>query len=1506
MPDIVVNKVINFLGKDQLTPTAQRVKQAMDNIKDKNVKLDATADEQKIVTFNQKLQGLPKDVQTKLNAMAEKSGFDTFDSYMKALPKDKYTKLKANVEQNGFEAYKSDLKSLPKSQQTELKAKLNDTGFRTFKEWYDKVPKEARTQLNAIAHKAAFEDFERVAKNIPDHINTKVTADTSSANTSLERFSSRMDAAKEKTSRFKSIIGGSLIGGAVLSGLQAMSGGLISAAQSGMQVAEAGEQINRVWEGMGLSAGQTKAMVGSMAELRSATGFSAGAINDLQKKIYGFSGSFTTTQNLTRAFSSLAIESGKGEDAANGLASSYAKVEASGKLSTMAYTRMSKAVPALPRELAKALGMTQDQLTKAVSNGDITSQKFEYAMTQVAAHSSDTFDKFGKTGEGAIARIKSGWTSAKGTLMKPLVEEKTTGLSDIADELNSSAFKGLLTDAGNGLAKLSQHVSSIIKYLSQHKGTISDIAEDLGTIVGIFGKAVWSDMKSIMKTIANMFGLTDKNAKNSADPLKTFESILSSIAKHKTAIKAIAGYFVAMKGFKLAKGAFDPLLKIVGIGGKEGGLLTKVVGKGDNAKKVLRFGVTGLNDSKAKIAEFISGTKNNFSSLFKFIGKGFQGGKLSSTSVGNMSTGAKLATAGVTTGVAATAGLDIVGALKAKNPEQKFEGFGKAAGGAIGGGIGFMLGGPAGEAVGALIGRTLGKYGGKAAKEFTDGWNKAGKGAKPPKGIIQKAGYYSRKAGDAVAEWTKGITTWMGKHKKEILLTLANPFLGIGAFLLKDTKTGKSITKWVSGLGKSVKAATKGKKGLGNNLVGAFKGVGDWLLKDKSTKKGFDKWMSGLESSVKNATKGKKGLLANITGTFAGVSKWLKKDKGTKKAMEKWSDELGSVFNGKKGFAKSFSNSLDSMEKSLKKSKFGKSWDNFWKDTQKTTSSWDKNISKWWSGFSKDFGKKWDKSWKDRKTDMHDDWKNMHSAYDDFTTGIGKWWSGFSTSFGKDWNQGWKDRKTDMHDNWKNMHSAYDDFTAGINSWWSGFSSSFKSGWNSMWQSVADFFKKIFDKFKGWAHDAMSGVVGAINGGIGGINTVIKFFGGKAQSIAPIKYASGVGYHPGGPALINDQKGSVFEEAFKNPGEPWRIIPKMRNVMVDLKPGATVVPATETARRFAPSSVPHYANGVGDWVKGELSDMGKWVKDKLEGITSFLKDPLGNLTSVWDKATSKIAQSTKFGNVFAPPAGHYVVKQSINWFKDQMNKLKDQELEAQSAVGGARPAKAYGSMIRAAADYMHQSITDFNVDMIERIIGNESGGNPHAINLTDNNAKAGTPSKGILQYIDPTFNSYAMPGHKDIWNPLDQLIALFNDATWRSDMGMGYNGKYGEWRGSASGPSGPRLMANGGHVFGATNAIIGEAGDEFAINPSKPSAIPLIGDLMGRMADYHPEFRSSSLTSNISADLGQKLDIVINLLGSIEGKNFAPEINIARTNSNLNQQNRRNTDIYAYQRGDRQ
>ncbi|HEV7908664.1 MAG TPA: WXG100 family type VII secretion target [Pseudonocardiaceae bacterium] len=68
-------------------------------------------------------------------------------------------------------------------------------------------------------------------------------------------------------------------------------------------------------------------------------------------------------------------------------------------------------------------------------------------------------------------------------------------------------------------------------------------------------------------------------------------------------------------------------------------------------------------------------------------------------------------------------------------------------------------------------------------------------------------------------------------------------------------------------------------------------------------------------------------------------------------------------------------------------------------------------------------------------------------------------------------------------------------------------------------------------------------------------------------------------------------------------------------------------------------------------------------------------------------------------------------------------------------------------------------VTEANINEIWTIIQKESGGNPHAINDWDSNAAAGTPSKGLMQCIDPTFQSYKLPGHDDIWNPVDNIIA---------------------------------------------------------------------------------------------------------------------------------------------------
>lgn len=71
-----------------------------------------------------------------------------------------------------------------------------------------------------------------------------------------------------------------------------------------------------------------------------------------------------------------------------------------------------------------------------------------------------------------------------------------------------------------------------------------------------------------------------------------------------------------------------------------------------------------------------------------------------------------------------------------------------------------------------------------------------------------------------------------------------------------------------------------------------------------------------------------------------------------------------------------------------------------------------------------------------------------------------------------------------------------------------------------------------------------------------------------------------------------------------------------------------------------------------------------------------------------------------------------------------------------------------------------------------QMIMHESGGNPTAQNNWDSNAKAGTPSIGLMQTIQPTFNSYALQGHKNIYNPVDNIIAGLRYALSRYGMGM--------------------------------------------------------------------------------------------------------------------------------------
>lgn len=80
---------------------------------------------------------------------------------------------------------------------------------------------------------------------------------------------------------------------------------------------------------------------------------------------------------------------------------------------------------------------------------------------------------------------------------------------------------------------------------------------------------------------------------------------------------------------------------------------------------------------------------------------------------------------------------------------------------------------------------------------------------------------------------------------------------------------------------------------------------------------------------------------------------------------------------------------------------------------------------------------------------------------------------------------------------------------------------------------------------------------------------------------------------------------------------------------------------------------------------------------------------------------------------------------------------------------------------------------------IYRNVMRESSGNPGAINLWDSNAAAGTPSKGLLQVIQPTFNAYHVPGTSwNIYDPVANITAACNYAYHRYGSIDNVNGPY--------------------------------------------------------------------------------------------------------------------------------
>ncbi|WP_167354342.1 transglycosylase SLT domain-containing protein [Nocardia kruczakiae] len=111
--------------------------------------------------------------------------------------------------------------------------------------------------------------------------------------------------------------------------------------------------------------------------------------------------------------------------------------------------------------------------------------------------------------------------------------------------------------------------------------------------------------------------------------------------------------------------------------------------------------------------------------------------------------------------------------------------------------------------------------------------------------------------------------------------------------------------------------------------------------------------------------------------------------------------------------------------------------------------------------------------------------------------------------------------------------------------------------------------------------------------------------------------------------------------------------------------------------------------------------------------------------------------------------------------KQYMYNLAGQQL-SRSSGSGTKVGGTVGQWIEQALGVLAAAGVDtsrIDPQAIAIIIQHESGGNPSATNNWDSNAANGTPSIGLMQTIGPTFNSYALPGHRNIYNPVDNIVA---------------------------------------------------------------------------------------------------------------------------------------------------
>ena len=978
--------------------------------------------------------------------------------------KDMDSSFKKNAESVKHEA-KSTGQAIDKDIGKEHKTKIKVDGSEAktkaseAKRELDKMPKEHKTKLDAdnseLNRKA--NEAKRKTNELPKKHNTDIDA-TDHTGGVFARIKSHFEQVNEEGKKTHSLFG-TIFSANVISNAAMSAFGHVKDALGGMvgeakQYALEQQTMNATWLTLTNSASKGRAMVNQINQMAVAAQNSTKMVDELSQKFYAINNNAKQTGQLTKSILTLQDAFGQTDAAVENFGTQFSQMMANGKVSAQDMMSIVNTFPKLrpmlldyERRIHHSSNMTMAEMNKMMSAGKIKSQDMINVVLEAGKKFNKATGNFTKTIPGMTRVVQSQMPVLLGAFTKPLAKMESPVYSAIANWVSSKktnkefqnlgktvstgmnnvmkAFSGgktvnvtkALDSAINGINK---GLKGVFGWISGHAKDLKTIGSSIASIGGQLAKAVWKDFASIITTIGNMFGLTAKHGKSSSSAIHVIAEALNSLAKNKTAIKAIADAIVAIAVVK----GLD----------RVGGGLFAIGQKGYKAYrniKALRAGLKGVQDVKdfskteqgfVKIGSAARSATKWVRGLFSASkgGAGKLTGLLQSAhSAGGfkkLTTAGKIGTGLAGAGVALDAGSQFLNAYKDRhNADKRSQDIGKGIGAGIGGGIGLYFGGPLGAALGAKIGGFIGKWGGEGVNQFTKGWQRQGRNKKP-QNWVQWLGFQAHNSFDFFAGLGKKAVTAVGKgfnsaksfakkNSKELALTAVSPLLGIPALLYKNNP---KFRKWANSVGRNVKkglkTAGKAVNSFKNSLGRNFKKAWDSAYKHSS--KGTRQIMRSVSKFAKNYVKTNSKANRETLKNFSSFGARLKKNHGnlfktlgqtarTQLAIEKrrWSSNWKNIRSAAAGIWKGINRNASDMYHKLNSATHG-------------------GLGKVFDGF-KNFGKSIAGFW----TDL---WKNVTKTFSDTIKGlkdaannVGKFFTGklkvgsLHLAGGTDWRKRW-------------------------------------------------------------------------------------------------------------------------------------------------------------------------------------------------------------------------------------------------------------------------------------------------------------------------------------------------------------------------------------------------------------------------------------------------------------------------------------------------------------------